>query len=197
MADVFEITNVKAMARFRQLWSKKFRNILVEATQDSISAAARRGTEIMTDLVTQQPRGTAWGSEFRTVMDDDNGQYYLIPWHRTSHRSSAPYDPPASFRGDLAAGIGWERIPGLKPPDAGARIFVEDDIIKLLSLEFGAPGHHGVSPEGLEPRPFIRPTIEQLQRQLLPIYRRTVGATVKRRAGRMRSWVRSLFRKKR
>jgi hypothetical protein len=194
MADVFEI-NFKPMRRFTRDWAKEFRKLM--AADKAVDAAARRGVEIVRDLLGEEGQGIVWGHEFRTVKKESTGEFYLLPvpadWSRgpADHRSSAPFDPPASYTGALERGVMWQRGPRSGGMEATSQVQVVANEAKLHSLEFGAPNHPAIG--GLAPRPFIRPAKERLRRELAGIYRRVLGRELARRAPKHRMWVRQIM----
>jgi len=196
MSVVFRI-HAGGLKGFTRAFGREFRNVIV--TDQAVEDAAKRGVEIMKEMVGSQGSGRVYTTEWRTLKDK-GGTYYVAPIAVNldpGHRASRPFDPPALFRGNLQKGIDWQLKRVKKGEGAVAEVFVVGEEEKLASLEFGAPGHHSSHPEGLAPRPFVRPTIEKLQRELRGIYRKSITAEAKKRSKRFRHWMRGLFSGKR
>ena len=63
-----------------------------------------------------------------------------IQYPNLPNRSSAPGEYPTMQTGELRDGVGWEATP------TGGIIFIEDDLGKLIGLEFSAPSEGGRAP---------------------------------------------------
>ncbi len=197
----FELYGTQAMDRFISRQAQQFEALLVEkSARAAVDWAARRGVDIILSKLNQPARGETYDIAFRTLVDSA-GRFYVAPLHGVTqdrgplpHQASAPFDPPRTWSGELEGGVGWERIQGA-PPGAAARVYIKGDEEKLESLEYGAPGHH--SSGGLEPRPFVRASREQLGREIPVLYRNHIRSEVKRGVKAYRRWVRNIFAKKR